>query len=428
MTMAAPSKDYLPKQKLPPSQQVEEEDIKQGPRHSLEALSTAAAAATAATMGEPAAAQAGATVPSTFLSNGDSSLSSNESSFRKLMMSNDSAASAAFLAKMFNTSDAFKSGDSAAHMANIMKSNDLFNSEIFKSMGSVGMDHLFKSGESLNMFKSSGDSSTANMFKSKDMSSLFRSTSSVASTQPPSATVSGMINTQIPDVFTSRDWAADYKPEHHDVEDVQNVFHSNSDGKDHTDPGTKSTSTAIPSGRTDWRALQEEKLTPALVGVKVVNVQPVRPLRPSSQQRKRKTCDESVDSEEKKPKRRPRPRPKVEPEVKVHVEPTPRDVLLGRGGRTNHHAGNRTYLEAKETIQDRYMHASKNDKTAISQELVDIITARGGRFLKLDDEVQTRDKWYPVSNLVARKKASQTLREVNTPEERASKRSKYHKS
>lgn len=136
-----------------------------------------------------------------------------------------------------------------------------------------------------------------------------------------------------------------------------------------------------------------------------------------------KTNGESVDSMEKKtlPKRK-RSRPYVEPEVKEYVEPTDRDVLLGRGGRTNHHVGNRTYLEAKESIQERYMLASKNDKTSISQDLVDIITSRGGRFLKLDDEV---NKWYPVPNIVARKKASQTLREVNSPEERASKRSKY---
>jgi hypothetical protein len=273
----------------------------------------------------------------------------------------------------------------------------------------MGMDQMFKSGETANMFKSSGE--TANVFKSKDMSSLFKSTSSVANA---SSTEAGMINSKIPDVFTSRDWAADYKPEHHDVEDVLKVFYSKGDCKDNPNPATKSTA----NGKTDWRALQEKKLTPA-----TVQVQPpvVYPRQPSSLIKK--TDDESVDSEEKKPlPKRKRSRPYVEPQVKVYVEPTDRDVLLGRGGRTNHHVGNRTYLEAKETIQERYMLASKNDKTSISQDLVDIITARGGRFLKLDDEV---NKWYPVPNIVARKKASQTLREVNTPEERASKRSKY---
>jgi hypothetical protein len=413
----------------PPSQQEEEEgrSNKQTPRHSLEALSTAAAAATAASM-EPAAGVAKASSPSTFFSNGDSSASpSTEASLRKLMASNDPAASASFLSKMFNSSDKFKSGDSASFMSNLMKSSDIFSSDIFKSMG---VDQIFKSGETANMFKSSsGDTAdifkssgdAASMFKSKDLSSVFKSTGSVAgggANTQPSSTVAGMINTKIPDVFTSRDWAAAYKPEHHDVEDVQNVFYSsNGDFKDNPNSTLRST-TAPSNGKTDWRALQEKKLTAAS---RVVHqVQPVQqPSFPIIKQ----TSDESVESKEKKslPKRK-RSRPNVDPLVKVYVEPTDRDVLLGRGGRTNHHVGNRTYLEAKETIQDRYKLASKNDKTSISQDLVDIITSRGGRFLKLDDDV---NKWYPVPNIVARKKASQTLREVNTPEERASKRSKY---
>jgi hypothetical protein len=412
MAMATSPDSYRP-----PTQQEEEEgsNSKQAPRHSLEALSTAAAAAAKAASMEPPAGVAKANIPSTFSSNGDSSQSaSNESSFRKLMTSNDTASSASFLAKMFNSSDRFKSGDSASFMSNLMKSSDIFNSDMFKSMG---MDQMFKSGETANMFKSSGD--TANVFKSNDMSSIFKSTNSVAGGANAQASVAGMINTKIPDVFTSRDWAADYKPQHHDVEDVQNVFYSsNGDSKVNPDVAAAKSTTTPSSGKTDWRALQEKKLTPAS---RVVPVQPVQPSQPSSLIKE--TSDESVDSKGKKPlPKRKRSRPNVDPVVKAYVEPTDRDVLLGRGGRTNHHVGNRTYLEAKETIQERYMLASKNDKTSISQDLVDIITSRGGRFLKLDDEV---NKWYPVPNIVARKKASQTLREVNTPEERASKRSKY---
>lgn len=97
------------------------------------------------------------------------------------------------------------------------------------------------------------------------------------------------------------------------------------------------------------------------------------------------------------------------------------DVLLGRGGRVNQHPGNQDYLRKKEHLQDRYLAASKDKKKNISQELVDWIHARGGRFLKQDDE----KRWYEVSNTDARKKASQTLREVNTPEHRADKRAKY---
>lgn len=43
------------------------------------------------------------------------------------------------------------------------------------------------------------------------------------------------------------------------------------------------------------------------------------------------------------------------------------DVLLGRGGLANRHLGNQDYLREKE----RYLAASKDEKTGISQELVD---------------------------------------------------------
>lgn len=95
---------------------------------------------------------------------------------------------------------------------------------------------------------------------------------------------------------------------------------------------------------------------------------------------------------------------------------------MGRGGRSNHHPGNARYLEAKLTIQPRYRKATKEEKTGISQELVDVVKNWGGRFVKLDEANQ---RWYEVDNVTARKKASQTLREENTPESRAQKRAKY---
>jgi hypothetical protein len=102
----------------------------------------------------------------------------------------------------------------------------------------------------------------------------------------------------------------------------------------------------------------------------------------------------------------------------------PDDVLLGRGGRTNNHAGNKRYLTEKEEIQARYTAATKQDKTGISQELVDRVHAWGGRFLELDP---SNNQWFQVTNIKARKKASQSLRELNTPEERAAKRARYGK-
>lgn len=104
------------------------------------------------------------------------------------------------------------------------------------------------------------------------------------------------------------------------------------------------------------------------------------------------------------------------------------DVLLGRGGRTNHHPGNAKYLELKLEIQSRYLAALKEDTTQISQVLVDAVhnlPGNGGRFLKLR---ASTNEWYEVDSRTARKKASQTLREINTPEQRAAKRAKYNNS
>lgn len=113
-----------------------------------------------------------------------------------------------------------------------------------------------------------------------------------------------------------------------------------------------------------------------------------------------------------------------DPEEKRYYEPCDKDVLLGRGGRTNHHAGNKRYLDEKADIQDRYLAASKEEKTAISQELVDRVWGWGGKFLELDTK---RKEWFEVTAIKARKKASQTLRELNTPEERAAKRARYNR-
>jgi hypothetical protein len=122
-----------------------------------------------------------------------------------------------------------------------------------------------------------------------------------------------------------------------------------------------------------------------------------------------------------------------------HYEITENDVLLGRGGRTNHHVGNKYYLECKAQLQEQYLHADKDEKTILSQQLVQMIHDRNGRFLKLaDPELLERvhrdvtrygdsNLWYEVSLAVARRKASQTLRELNTPELRAAKRAKYAK-
>lgn len=106
-----------------------------------------------------------------------------------------------------------------------------------------------------------------------------------------------------------------------------------------------------------------------------------------------------------------------EPIIKEYVDvPSDRDVLLGRGGKSNHHPGNKAYRDQVGTIRDSYRTSEKNEKTVSSQMLVDWVHQRGGRFLKQEDDESKR--WYVVTNIVARRKSSQALREHMTKEER----------
>ena len=126
-----------------------------------------------------------------------------------------------------------------------------------------------------------------------------------------------------------------------------------------------------------------------------------------------------------KKKRKRKPRKKVIPEVKHFVKPNENDVLLGRGGRSNHHAGNKRYREEVKNLRSWYLsNTDKDEKTRISQSLVDLVHAYEGRFLEEDKEV---GGWYVVPNIVARRKASQALREDDDPDKRALKRARYLK-
>ena len=111
-------------------------------------------------------------------------------------------------------------------------------------------------------------------------------------------------------------------------------------------------------------------------------------------------------------------RPKVVPSTKDYVEPMANDVLLGRGGMSNNHPGNKRYREAVKNFREQYVGIPKNnkdEKTKLSQTLVD-----RWRFLKKDAK-----GWYVVPNLVARGKVSQYLRDNDDPEKRAAKRQRY---
>jgi len=114
---------------------------------------------------------------------------------------------------------------------------------------------------------------------------------------------------------------------------------------------------------------------------------------------------------------------KEEPKVKEYVEPTDQDVLLGRGGRSNHHPGNKVYRERVLDLQAKYKTLSRDQKTAMSSSVVEWIQTKfGGNFLQFDVGGNSQDgPWYVVLDETARSKVSQALREDHTAEGRAAK-------
>ncbi|KAL3926019.1 MAG: hypothetical protein SGILL_000018 [Bacillariaceae sp.] len=116
------------------------------------------------------------------------------------------------------------------------------------------------------------------------------------------------------------------------------------------------------------------------------------------------------------------PRKKVIPAVKEYIlEPTQEDIFCGRGGRGNHHPGNKRYREEVENLKEWYNNIDdKDQKTDLSQCLVDYVKSYGARFLEKD-----KHGWYVIDNITARRKVSQALREDTDPEKRHAKRQRF---
>lgn len=130
----------------------------------------------------------------------------------------------------------------------------------------------------------------------------------------------------------------------------------------------------------------------------------------------------AVKGTEKK-KRKRAPRKKIVPQNKKFLEPTEKDVLMGRGGKSNHHPGNTRYRAKIDRLEDQYKKTNdKDEKTKISEALVLHVQSYGGNFLEKDD-----NGWYVIDDAVARRKVSQALREDKDPEKRRAKRQRFLK-
>lgn len=83
------------------------------------------------------------------------------------------------------------------------------------------------------------------------------------------------------------------------------------------------------------------------------------------------------------------------------------DVLCGRGGYTNSHAGNVRFRAVVASYQSQYLTAKKREKEGIARDVVQTIRERGGRFLQKNDA----GSWEEVDEKKAILKSSQALRE-----------------
>mmetsp|Transcript_1998 Transcript_1998/g.2497 ORF Transcript_1998/g.2497 Transcript_1998/m.2497 type:complete len:207 (+) Transcript_1998:145-765(+) len=86
------------------------------------------------------------------------------------------------------------------------------------------------------------------------------------------------------------------------------------------------------------------------------------------------------------------------------------DVLCGRGGATNNHAGNKRFRKQVACQQAAYLVAKKRDKKLIAKSIVDAIRKEGGRFLKREEKDGV-ECWVDVGDKKASEKTSQALRE-----------------
>mmetsp|Transcript_31188 Transcript_31188/g.47767 ORF Transcript_31188/g.47767 Transcript_31188/m.47767 type:complete len:338 (-) Transcript_31188:156-1169(-) len=95
---------------------------------------------------------------------------------------------------------------------------------------------------------------------------------------------------------------------------------------------------------------------------------------------------------------------------KEFVDIKDEDVLCGRGGKSNHHPGNKRYRQVIKEWKAKYrVISAKTEKTGVSRKIVSEVYQYGGRFLKKD---YSNGLYYVMPENEARRKTSQALRET----------------
>mmetsp|Transcript_5707 Transcript_5707/g.8272 ORF Transcript_5707/g.8272 Transcript_5707/m.8272 type:complete len:389 (-) Transcript_5707:68-1234(-) len=92
------------------------------------------------------------------------------------------------------------------------------------------------------------------------------------------------------------------------------------------------------------------------------------------------------------------------------IKPEENDVLSGRGVSTNRHAGNELFRRLVASKKDEYVRSAKKEKSRISRNIVEIVRARGGRFINKDIN---SGGWYDIGDQKATEKTSQALRDTS---------------
>lgn len=100
------------------------------------------------------------------------------------------------------------------------------------------------------------------------------------------------------------------------------------------------------------------------------------------------------------------------------ITPRDEDVLFGRGGKTNHHPGNKRLREIVNSYRSIYRQAKKVDKPKVAKLIVGALRAASppSRFLRVNEAT---NQWEDVGDRRASEKVSQSLREKDKNEREA---------
>ena len=122
------------------------------------------------------------------------------------------------------------------------------------------------------------------------------------------------------------------------------------------------------------------------------------------------STDEISRKRKKKKKKQEKQKSRSKPRSQESKYFNDQDVLFGRGNFTYNHPGNKKYREYVKSMKSEYFSKRKCDKMAVADKVLDHIqNICGGRFLSNDKDKE--GSWVVLSNVEARKKIGQSLRE-----------------